>query len=85
MKATTSCHIEVEIRMVHAMHAPQCRDRMKHHMLHIDRQIQNEEPDNDRGEARKVDIIQQSPPVPLDLQGEANDAGRNYQTNESRV
>src|SRR5260370_42067426 len=62
MKATARCHIEVEIRMVRAMHAPQCRDRMKHYMLQIDRQIQNEEPDDDRGEARKVDIMQQSHP-----------------------
>ena len=85
MKATARGHVEVEIRMVHAMHAPQCRDRMKHHMLQIDRQIQNEEPDDDRGEVRKVDIMQQSPFVPLDLEGKANGAGRDYETNESRV
>jgi hypothetical protein len=40
VEAGTGSHIKVEIRMMHPVYPPQCWDSVKHYVLQINRQIQ---------------------------------------------
>ena len=41
MEAHARGHVEIEIRVVHAVQSPEHRDGMEQHMLQVDRQIEH--------------------------------------------
>jgi hypothetical protein len=61
---------------MHAMYSPEDRYRMKHYVLQIDREIENQERDHNREKTGNCRKVHQSPTVLFGLEGEADDPCR---------
>ena len=60
MEARARGHVDVHVRVMHHVKAPQRRDRVKHHMLQVDHQIENDHGEQDFEPGRPVQAVEQA-------------------------
>ena len=68
MEPQTGRDIKIQIDMMHAMDSPEHRNRVKHYVLEINCEIEDDNSGHYRGPGRNVQIVQQSPTASLALQ-----------------
>ena len=73
MKPASRRHIEIQVRMMHAMHPPQRRYCMKDHMLNVDSEIKAMKLVASRS-VRGCEIVKQSPAMFFGLKSKADNA-----------
>ncbi len=57
MKSEGRCHVEVPVRVMHDMHAPERGYCMEHNVLKVDYEIKGDNADNDlRSEGERINI-----------------------------
>ena len=85
MKAQAGGGVKIEIGVVHPVQPPEPRHRMEHHVLEIDRQIEQQYRDHDRDPERCVNVVEESPATVLghDRKADRDDGKRKPQ--EDRV
>jgi hypothetical protein len=92
MEARARGDIEVEVGMVHPMHPPKRGDRVKHHMLEVDGNIEQYNGRNDSHPSRNRQVVEQAPAPPFPGQcqtsrcgGEQDSHERGIQRNDGQV
>ena len=76
MEPRSRRHVEVEIGVVHSMEPPERRNRVEHHMLQVDREIEQHERDDEPGPAGKRKVVEEAPASGLGEDGETNRGDR---------
>ena len=61
MEAQTRGDIEIQIDMMHSMDSPEYRHRVKHYVLKVNCQIEDDNRSHQCGPGRNLYVIQQSP------------------------
>ncbi|MGG5890340.1 hypothetical protein ACLF3G_24795 [Falsiroseomonas sp. HC035] len=85
MEAQPRRHVEVEIRMVHAMQAPQRRHGVEQHVLEVDGEVEQDHRHQHRHWLRQVHPGQQAKALSLHRQGDADRRGREEKADDQRV
>src|SRR6266851_154176 len=75
MKSDSGRNVEVEVRVMHSMHSPKYRHRMKHHVLQVNHEIENHDRRQNGQPNRHVHRIEKSPSARAAEESEANCAG----------
>ena len=62
MEADPRCEIEIEIRVVDHVQAPQGGHVMKENVLDIDKEIEEDHPGDNGNSVRHLEMVQKTPP-----------------------
>ena len=61
MKAQAGRGVEVEIGVVHAVQPPEPRHRMEHHMLEVDREVEQQHREHEGDPDRQLEVVEEPP------------------------
>ena len=78
-------HIEVEVGVVHAVQPPERGHGMEHHMLKIDRQVENDDREQDFEPERQFDEIEKAPAPAFGNDGQCDRHQRDEKPHQRRI
>ena len=85
MEPQSSCHVEFQIGVMHAMQAPQQRHRVKAHMLAVDREIEQKHGGGYRKPGGQGEDVEETPSFAFGKEGHADASERKEQAHDERV
>jgi len=77
--------VEIKIRVVHPVQPPERGHGVKHHVLKVDREIQDQHRDHDGEPDRRVDVVEETPAALLRHHREADREDRETEPQKRRV
>jgi hypothetical protein len=78
-------HVEVEVRMMHAVQTPKHRYGVEQNMLQVDNEIQHQDRDHDSSPAGKRDVVEEAPAALLAQRRNTNSGYGNAETKHQGV
>src|SRR6516165_12143413 len=85
MKARPRRHVELQVRMVHAMQSPKGWDGMEKYVLQVDGEIERHHGQRNAEPCREIEHIEQPPPSRLGNQSEPDGGYREYEANQDGI
>ena len=85
MEARARGHVELQVRVMHAVQPPQCGNRVEKHMLQVDGEIEGQHGQRHADPYRQRERVEEAPSLRLGHQGETNGGRRKQQANQNRV
>ena len=85
MKAEACGDVEIEVRVMHAVQPPQCRDHMEQDMLHVYCEIEHDHGYENGEPHRQRNGVQQPEARILGVDRNADHAGRRHQTEQQCI
>jgi hypothetical protein len=86
MESRTCRDVHIDVSMMHTVHAPQDRHGVKHDMLQVDGEVQQQDRDGDRQPGwNRADRMEQPPTPLLSDHGHAHRRQRKRHANEEGV
>src|SRR5262245_18906404 len=85
MEARSRRHVDVQVRMMHAVEPPEGRDGMEQHVLEVDGKIQGRDGQRDAGPCRQIECMEQSPPSALGDQSKPDGGRLEDEADQNRI
>ena len=85
VEARARGHVELQVRVMHAVQPPQRGDRVEKHVLQVDGEIEGDHGQRHADPYRQRERVEQAPSLRLGDQGEADGGRRKQQANQNRI